>query len=790
MKIISAGISGKNSFSSSVKISDLPLSKAWNEGLQKICPADFLRPVQAKALLDFDILNSRKHLVVSAPTNSGKTLIGYLCLLDAVQKGKRAVLLEPLRALAQEKVEELNRIFSDLPKSFVTRKPKVQITTGDYRLENEQFDDSPPNVGEIVVATPERFEAILRSPENNAWFQNIATVVLDEAHMIGDSRRGGCQEYLIASLLSFSAPPRIVLLSATLGQPEILAKWLTPCDLILESTRTPTLTKTIILIEDDDDSNEKLTEQVKRICEDENNSLLIFVYKRSSCGKISTQINEHPDLSGRDVAASPYHSGMSTAERNRVRGLFLKGDLRCVVSTTSLAMGINLPVTHTIVFETTFWGAKTLSAGELIQMLGRAGRGDTPGYGCVFLRVSDKWEAESLRDALINEEIEPLKSSFEIDHNYDFQRNMNRNKGIEKVAEIVASVLSRHHTSGVSKDKVSQILGNTLAGDSLTCQIPGALTWLENNTLAYKNESNEYSLTKLGHRVVKAVLPLKHAAGIGQLFRDILEIDDHDALFRRWSPIDHLIILELLGEQSPKFKGLNSIIDALTEKIDGWFEGQKVKEQSVLFANWIHGKSGYSKADQFLGSLNISENPTPRNWEVRARKLAYQAAFNAIIMTDLSKGRFIPDIERSWGISELSGRQENWRDRTLWLLSGQSKVYDLKCFYYHIKEECQADTERIQRIKSCFKRMQFQTYSLIEQIKYCSPLGGLLLGVRQMLRNSKNPKLGFQTIRRLEENGITSMAEASKLSVEDFLNLGVRKSFAKQIRHYLTLRIN
>ncbi|MFC1837210.1 DEAD/DEAH box helicase [Thermodesulfobacteriota bacterium] len=789
MKILDAGTSGENVFHSSLKISDLPLPVDWIKGLQKICPTDSLRPVQSKALLDFDILNSRKHLVVSSPTNSGKTLIGYLCLLDAVKKGKRAVLLEPLRALAQEKVEELNRIFSDLPKSFMARRPKVQITTGDYRLESEQFDDAPPTYGEIVVATPERLEAILRSPENDAWFQNIASVVLDEAHMIGDSKRGGCQEYLIASLLSFPSPPRIVLLSATLGEPEILEKWLTPCDLIFEPTRIPPLTKNIILVEDDDDINSLLVEQVKNISRDVKSSILIFVYKRSSCSAISSLINEHPDLSGMDISALPYHSGMNSAEKNRVRELFLKGNSRCVVSTTSLAMGVNLPATHTIILETTFWGAKTLSVGEILQMLGRAGRGSSPGHGFVFLRTKDKWDPEALKTALINEEIEPLKSSFEINQSFYFQRKNDGNKDKEQVAGIVAAVLARHQTSGASTGKISKILDNTLAGHSLTQQIPEALTWLDNNTLTYINEAGNYCLTKLGVNAVRSVLPLKHAAGIGQLFRDILEIDARDNFFSRWSPIDHLILLELLAEQSPKLKGLNSITDSLTEKVDGWFEGKKTNEKSVLFAEWIHGKPGYSKADQLLGSLEIAEKSTPNDWKDRARKLAYQAAFNAIIMTDLSNGKSISDIERSWGISELSGRQESWRDRTLWLLSGQLKTYALKCFYYHIKEECQADTERTQRIKSCFKKMQFQVYSLIEQIKYCSPLGGLLRGVRSMLKNSKNPNLGIQTIRRLEEGGISSIMEASQLSLDDFLKLGVQKSYAKQIRQYLKRRM-
>jgi len=75
----------------------------WQEALTALLPGGQLQPVQ-QAALDAGLLDmaQRRNFIVSAPTNAGKTLVGDLACLDALRQGRRAVLLEPLRALAQE----------------------------------------------------------------------------------------------------------------------------------------------------------------------------------------------------------------------------------------------------------------------------------------------------------------------------------------------------------------------------------------------------------------------------------------------------------------------------------------------------------------------------------------------------------------------------------------------------------------------------------------------------------------------------------------------------------------
>ncbi len=110
MKIIEAGISGSDMRALNITWRDLRLGDPWQEIIEVLNPGPAPREAQVAALGKHRILDHRQNLIISAPTNSGKSLLGLLVLLEAVRRGRRAVLLEPLRAIAREKAEELESI--------------------------------------------------------------------------------------------------------------------------------------------------------------------------------------------------------------------------------------------------------------------------------------------------------------------------------------------------------------------------------------------------------------------------------------------------------------------------------------------------------------------------------------------------------------------------------------------------------------------------------------------------------------------------------------------------------
>src|SRR5262245_31467662 len=193
MRHIDCGLSGCLDPAPTPTWDDLGLDVPWRQVIEVLQPGSFPRPAQVIALRQHRILSSRRNLLVAAPTNAGKSLLGTLVLLEAIRRGQRAVLLEPLRAIAREKAEELERAAPALG-VLLGRSLRIHLSTGDYRLEEETFHAPPPEHGEFVIATPERFEAILRNPSHDSWLASIGAVCVDEAHLLGSSHRGATLE--------------------------------------------------------------------------------------------------------------------------------------------------------------------------------------------------------------------------------------------------------------------------------------------------------------------------------------------------------------------------------------------------------------------------------------------------------------------------------------------------------------------------------------------------------------------------------------------------------------------
>lgn len=787
MKRIDAGTSGISEQALTTQWAELKLGRPWQEVIAILEPGSRPRHAQILALGKHRVLEDRRNLIISSPTNSGKSLIGMLVLLEAIQRGCRAILLEPLRAIAREKFDELEAISPKVGEIF-GRKFSVRISTGDYRIENEAYSAPPPDHGELIIATPERFDAILRNPDHNNWLSSIGAVCVDEAHLISSSRRGPTLEYLLTSLLCLPAPPRLVLLSATLGETTRACEWLMPCDVIASTVRHPVLQKEVLELDEEEDASEVVTCLVKDILSDARNCVLVFVYQTRSAEKLAAVINQAIDPLTGDDGALAYHGQMSADRRHKVRTAFASGRSRCVIATTALGLGVNLPATHVIVRDSTFPGVGKLGIGELLQMMGRAGRGDRSGQSIAIVRKQDGWDANELALALRKEEVASLHS------HYDRREIQSRNNGIHSNAEAISiathisSLLARNPDRGLSLAELRDFFERSLGGKNLVDQIQNSLAWLADpsKVLAFCDAQGKYKLTTLGLATVRGILPLQMGAGIAQLIRDLTSIDASDQLLAQWRPLDHLLVLNLLAENHSQLRYFSA---QLIEQIDAWIE-KNPQFTPLLYRQWIIGQTGKSRAIEVMGSLGISRETKSVAAEENARRESYLAVFRSIILYEMGNGHSINEIERTWNVKGLDGIQERWRDEFLWLLSGLDKIFDVRCFYFHLKEECQADKERVQRVKRLLRTMQIQTFELREHIKYCSPLGPLFRSLRRTQVNRGNAQVGAQTIKRLEDAGIKTIAELASLKAEDIVKLGVRRNTANKIVSYVRLRMH
>jgi superfamily II DNA/RNA helicase len=370
--------------------------------------ADLLiSPPQQAAIDEGVIKKNGRDFLVCAPTNSGKSLIGWLRMFTAaIEGGHRSVYVAPLKALAEEKVQEL-RAIADHVKAAGGPKIKVSITTGDYQTTGDFLGSPPPDAGEIIVCTPERLEVMLRNPDNIEWARAVETYVLDEFHLLGDRTRGGAMEILITRLLVSCPWSSIIGLSATMGGIEKVVKWLEHTGrkvCVIESEyRYPKLHRVVGYCES---KKEFVQQQARDILGSKDRALLIFVATRNDCRRVADGING--DLSGHGAAA--FNAGLPLSLRNETVANLKSGNLRVVATTTSLKMGVNFPVTDVIIHDALQRGSTgsfTLPLGDAIQMMGRAGRGNVAGRAILLFNDAD--QARDYADRFQSGQVEELR---------------------------------------------------------------------------------------------------------------------------------------------------------------------------------------------------------------------------------------------------------------------------------------------------------------------------------------------------------------------------------------------
>ncbi|MBF2056423.1 MAG: DEAD/DEAH box helicase [Cyanobacterium sp. T60_A2020_053] len=163
------------------------------------------------------LLDEGKSVLVSAPTGSGKTLIGEYAIYRALISGQRVFYTTPLKALSNQKFRDFQQKFGQNFNKELGIYREIGLITGDVSINA----DAP-----IVVMTTEIFRNMLYDTpigQVGTSVRNVQSVVLDECHYINDPGRGTVWEESI-----IYCPPHIqlVALSATVGNPQQLCDWI------------------------------------------------------------------------------------------------------------------------------------------------------------------------------------------------------------------------------------------------------------------------------------------------------------------------------------------------------------------------------------------------------------------------------------------------------------------------------------------------------------------------------------------------------------------------------------
>ncbi|MFN8523117.1 MAG: DEAD/DEAH box helicase [Chloroflexota bacterium] len=169
-----------------------------------------LDPFQVEAIEAF---RSGRSVLVAAPTGTGKTAVAEFAVLDALQRGARALYTTPIKALSNQKYRDFDRLVARLRESGELPEGRtVGLLTGDIVLNPD---------ADLLIMTTEVLRNML--VQDSPTPQGAGVIVFDEVHYMGDRERGTAWEESI--LLAPPAVP-LVCLSATVPNADVVAEWI------------------------------------------------------------------------------------------------------------------------------------------------------------------------------------------------------------------------------------------------------------------------------------------------------------------------------------------------------------------------------------------------------------------------------------------------------------------------------------------------------------------------------------------------------------------------------------
>eukprot|EP01041_Mallomonas_annulata_P002895 gene2895-5684_t len=401
-------------------------------------------------------LYGSENILLCAPTGAGKTNVALMCMLSQIGQHRREdgsidldafkiVYVAPMKALVQECVQSFGK---KLAPFGIT----VRELSGDLNLTRQQIQET-----QVIITTPEKWDIVTRKSGDRTYTQLVRLMIIDEIHLLHDDR-GPVLEALVARTIrqveTTQEMVRLVGLSATLPNFEDVATFLrvNPEKGLFyfdNSFRPVPLQQQYIGVTEK--KALKRFQLMNEICYEKvlqhagRNQVLIFVHSRSETAKTARALRDmalqndalssfvREDSASREilkeeseVAKNPdlkdllphgfaiHHAGMVRTDRTLVEDLFSDKHVQVLVSTATLAWGVNLPA-HTVILKgTQMYDPEQgkwveLSPLDIMQMMGRAGRYglDSEGEGIIITAHSELQYYLSL----MNQQL-PIESQF------------------------------------------------------------------------------------------------------------------------------------------------------------------------------------------------------------------------------------------------------------------------------------------------------------------------------------------------------------------------------------------
>ena len=362
-----------------------------------------MRPTPAQEQ-GWPAIASGRHTLIQAPTGSGKTLAAFLYGIDRLTEspgeGLRLLYVSPLKALNYDVERNLRGPLAGLGSEL-----RVAVRTGDtpQRDRAAMLREHP----DILITTPESLYLLLTS-RGREMLKSVETLILDEVHAVAGTKRGAHMALSVERLDRLTEKPvQRVGLSATQRPMEEIGRFVSggrPIELVDAGRAKELDLKVVVPLEDMREPGEsgsiwpsiypEILELVRQ-----HRSTIVFVNNRRLAERLALRLNE---LANEDVEdgerreiARAHHGSLAREQRLEIEELLKKGEIPCLVATSSLELGIDMGAVDLVVQVES---PKSVARG--LQRVGRAGHE----LGAVSRgRIFPKYRADLLESAVVVE---------------------------------------------------------------------------------------------------------------------------------------------------------------------------------------------------------------------------------------------------------------------------------------------------------------------------------------------------------------------------------------------------
>ncbi len=368
-------------------------------------------------------IRAGRDVLISAPTGSGKTLAAFLICLDGLVRAARngpladeveVVYVSPLKALSNDVRKNLEIPLAEIAALAAERgiplaPIRTALRTGDTTAwERRQMLERPPH---ILVTTPESLYILLTAEKSRQALRTTRTLIVDEIHAVVDDKRGSHLALTLARMDALvegggRARPQRIGLSATVKPVEEVAQFLSPAAVVIDVGHRREMDLAIEVPRDELGpvaSNEMWEEIYDRLADliRQHRTTLVFVNTRRLAERVSHHLGQRlgPD------AVLPHHGSLARRLRLNAEERLKKGELKAVVATASLELGIDI---GSVDLVCQIGSPRSIAVG--LQRIGRSGHwmGATP-KGRIFVTTRDELlECAALVRAIRSGELDRL----------------------------------------------------------------------------------------------------------------------------------------------------------------------------------------------------------------------------------------------------------------------------------------------------------------------------------------------------------------------------------------------